>query len=75
MKAGIDEGRNLLCVVCEEAKIQHPCKLCKAYLYCSKGENQSHDPARPPIKTRLRLKSYFSDSTVWCAFSLRVLEK
>lgn len=26
------------CLVCKEGKIQHPCKLCQAYLYCSKGE-------------------------------------
>lgn len=29
------------CLVCEEGKIQHPCKLCRAYLYCSKGEFES----------------------------------
>lgn len=32
---GEDSGK---CLVCEEGKIQHPCKLCRAYLYCSKGE-------------------------------------
>jgi len=26
------------CLVCEEGELQHPCKLCRAFLYCSKGE-------------------------------------
>lgn len=26
------------CALCEEAAIQVQCKVCKAWLYCSKGE-------------------------------------
>ncbi|CAM9589057.1 unnamed protein product [Scytosiphon promiscuus] len=67
-KAGIDPSVSNPCVVCEKATVDYQCKLCKGYIYCSKGcckaDTKKHKRSCSSLASYFRNSSLASSETL-----------